>query len=322
MPRDTNNQNPDSQWRAGILFISPWAIGFALFFVWPFAASLYWSFCQYDMVNPPVWIGGENYVRLLDDIQTGNGFGNAISNTIYYAVISVPASVVLGVGLALLLSVPLRGQTVYRTLVFLPSVIPIVAASVLWIWLLNPENGVINDLLSWLQLPPQNWLNQSRSAFTTEGFTLWPNGKIFGSKDALVLMSLWGVGNFVVIYLAAISDIPDSLHEAAELDGANSWRRVLHITLPMLTPVIFFNLVMGLIRSVQEFTSIYVVSEGTGEPGGSLTMISLQMFLSGFDDLELGYASAMAWVLFLLLTISTYLLFKTSSFWVHYRLTS
>lgn len=307
------------------LFCSPWLIGFALLFVWPFAASLYWSLCEFDLINPPRFIGTQNYSRLASEIGTEHGFGLALKNTIYYSLLSVPLSVALGVGLAVLLSAKVKGQAIFRTIVFLPSVIPVVAASVLWLWLLEPDSGMVNYLLSWIGLPNQNWLNQSNSAVSSAGFDAVANSwsgqplKLFGSKDAVVLMSLWGVGNFVVIYLAAISDIPQSLYEAAEIDGASGWRKLLHVTVPMLSPVIFFNLVMGLIRSVQTFASIYVLSEGTGQPGGSLMMLSLKLFLSAFDDLEMGYASAMAWLLFVALVVTTMLLFRTSRYWVHYR---
>ncbi len=310
-----------------MLFASPWLIGFLLFFLWPFVASIYWSFCRFDLVNTPQWIGLDNYRRLAAEIGTDNGFGNALTNTLYYALISVPLSVAAGVGLALLLSIPIRGQAVYRTLVFLPSIIPVVATSVLWIWLLDPESGLVNYLLSWIGVSPQNWLKQSQSAISPAGFSAvgnWLGGdgrplRLMGSKDALIMMTVWGVGNFVVIYLAAIGEIPKSLHEAAEIDGASSINRIMHITLPMLSPVIFFNVVMGLIHSVQAFTAIYILSEGTGQPGGSLKMISLQMFLSGFDDLEMGYASAMAWLLFVALVAATLALFRTSRYWVYYR---
>ncbi len=310
---------------AGWLFCSPWLLGFTLLFAWPFVASLYWSCCQFDLINPPRFVGAENYRRLASEIGTGRGFGLALTNTLYYSLLSVPLSVAIGVGLAALLSAKVKGQALYRTLVFLPSVIPVVAASVLWLWLLDPQSGMINYLISWLGIDSQNWLNQSRSAVSPEGVVAisdWFSGqplKLMGSKDALVLMTVWGVGNFVVIYLAAIGDIPASMYEAARIDGANRWWRFWHITIPMLSPVIFFNLVMGLIRSVQTFASIYVLSEGTGEPGGSLRMISLQLFLSAFADFEMGYASAMAWVLFVLLLVATIALFRTSRHWVHYR---
>lgn len=325
--RSTANRSRGDSW-AGWLFTGPWLIGFALLFAWPFAASLYWSFCRYDMIHAPEWVGLEHYRRLASEVGTQRGFGLALTNTVYYSLLSVPLSIALGVGLAILLSIQVRGQALFRTLVFLPSVIPVVAASVLWIWLLDPADGMVNYLLSWIGLDPQNWLNQGRSAVSGESIgalAAWRDGqplRLFGSKDALVLLSLWGVGNFVVIYLAALSDIPRSLYEAAEIDGAGPLRRMLVVTLPMLSPVIFFNLVMGLIRSVQTFTSIYILSEGTGEPGGSLMMLSLQLFLSAFSDFEMGYASAIAWILFVGLLAVTIALFRTTRYWVHYRVTA
>jgi multiple sugar transport system permease protein len=312
----------------GLLFCSPWIVGFVLLFLWPFAASLYWSLCQFDLINPPEFIGLENYRTLTDEIAAGRGFGEALLNTAYYCLIAVPLSIVLGIGLAVLLNLKVRGQAVYRTLVFLPSVIPIVAASVLWIWLLDPNGGIVNYVLSWVGLGQQNWLNQARSAASVETFsavTSMTTGqplRLFGSKDALILMSLWGVGNFMVIYLAALNDVPNSLYEAAEIDGASPWRRFLHVTLPMLSPVIFFNLVIGLIRGVQTFTSVYVFSEGTGSPGDSLMMVSLKLFLSAFEDLRMGYASAVAWVLFVAILLLTGILFRTSRYWVHYRMSA
>lgn len=309
----------------GVLFCSPWIVGFLLLFLWPFAASLYWSLCHFDLINPPEFIGLENYQTLLHEIRNGKGFGTALANTTYYCLISVPLSVVLGIGLAVLLNLKLRGQAVYRTLVFLPSVIPIVAASVLWVWLLDPADGFVNYVLSWVGLGDQNWFNQARSAASSETLTMlssWSSGsplRLFGSKDALILMTLWGVGNFMVIYLAALTDVPVALYEAAEIDGASWWRRLIHVTLPMLSPVIFFNLVVGLIRGVQTFTSVYVFSEGTGSPGDSLMMVSLKLFLSAFEDLQMGYTSAIAWILFVIILMVTAALFRTSKYWVHYR---
>ena len=199
------------------------------------------------------------------------------------------------------------------------------AASVLWVWLLDPADGFVNYVLSWVGLGDQNWFNQARSAASPETLTMlssWSSGsplRLFGSKDALILMTLWGVGNFMVIYLAALTDVPVALYEAAEIDGASWWRRLIHVTLPMLSPVIFFNLVVGLIRGVQTFTSVYVFSEGTGSPGDSLMMVSLKLFLSAFEDLQMGYTSAIAWILFVIILMVTAALFRTSKYWVHYR---
>jgi len=309
----------------GIMFSSPWIVGFLLLVAWPFAASIYWSFCHFDLINPPEWVGVENYERLMDEFRHGRGFAIALRNTAYYAMLSVPLSVATGLLLAIMLSWKIRGQAFYRTLFYLPAVIPIVATSVLWLWLLDPQDGMVNYLLGWIGLPPQNWLTQSRSAFSGEGIgTLagWVGGEnklaLFGSKDALVLMSVWAVGNAMIIFLAAIGDVPKALYEAASLDGAGSLRKFWHVTVPMLSPVILFNLVMGLIKSVQTFTSIYILSEGTGQPGDSLLVFSLHLFLSAFSDLEMGYASAMAWVTFVILVVCTLLLFRSSRHWVFY----
>lgn len=311
----------------GLSFVSPWLLGLAALVLYPFAASLYWSFCRYDLLQPPQWIGLANYRRLADELATGQGFGLALWNTAYYALLSVPLSIFLGIVLAVMLSWKVRGQAIYRTLFFLPSVVPVVAAAVLWMWLLDPRDGLMNYVLASAGLPPQNWFASPDEAAWLPGWlpTRGADGALhwdatrFGAKDGLVLMSLWGVGNFMIIYLAALGDVPRQLYQAAQLDGAGRWRRFWHITLPMLSPVIFFNLVMGLIQSVQAFTQIYLVSEGRGAPAGSTLVLSLHLFLSAFANLEMGYASAIAWVLFVLLLIATAALFRTSRYWVYYQ---
>ena len=296
----------------GLLFIGPWLVGFVLLVAYPFAASLYWSFCRYDLLTAPQPVGTEHYERLVRELTEGGQFGQAVWNTAYYALISVPLSIALGISMAVMLSWRVRGQAIYRTLFFLPSVVPVVASSILWLWLLDPQSGLVNFALTQLGLPAQNWFKAPTEALAPPGWFQ------FGSKDALILMSLWGVGNFMIIYLAALGDIPRQLHEAASLDGAGRWHRFRHVTLPMLTPVIFFNLVMGLIQSFQAFTQVYIVSEGTGEPAGASMMLSLRLFLTAFQDLDMGYASAMAWVLFVILLLATAGLFRSSRHWVHY----
>ena len=213
--------------KAGLLFCAPWIAAVVLLFAWPFAASLYWSFCSFDIINPAKFVGFENYRRIAEEIAAGRGAGRALMNTMYYSLLSVPLSIAMGVSLAVLLSVKVRGQAFFRTIIFLPSIIPIVASSILWVWMLDPDTGLINTLIGYVGIPPQNWLNQSRSAVSIDGLGQignWFSGGrmlLFGSKDALVLMTMWGVGNFVVIYLAAIGDIPKSLYEAASIDGAS-----------------------------------------------------------------------------------------------------
>ncbi len=299
--------------RLGPMFISPWLAGFALLVLYPFAASLYWSFCRYDLLAPPRFVGLDHYARLADELVAGGKFGRALWNTGYYALVSVPLTIAMGLGLATMLSWKVRGQALYRTLFFLPSVVPVVAASVLWLWLLDPRAGLVNHCLSWLGLPGQLWFKGASEALAA------PTWFDFGSKDALVMMSVWGLGNVMVIFLAALGDVPRQLYEAAELDGAGPLKRFLHVTVPMLSPVIFFNLVMGLIQAVQAFTQVYIVSEGTGEPAGWSLMLSLHLFLSAFQDLDMGYASAMAWMLFVVLLVATAALFRTARYWVHYQ---
>lgn len=325
--------------RLALGFLSPWLLGFALFVLYPFGMSFYWSFCQYDMLGEPQWIGLENYRRLGSELRAGEGFSIALWNTFYYAIVSVPLSIALGVGLALMLSWKVRGQGIYRTLIFVPSIVPVVAGATLWIWLLDPQDGMVNHALggigqeqNWFSSPNEavpfasvvEWASESSPASTeaesgAEADVPAERQRPFGSKDALVLMSLWGIGNFVLIYLAALRDVPASLYEAASLDGAGAWRRLCHVTIPMLTPVIFFNLVMGVIQSVQVFTQAYIVSEGTGGPAQSTLMISIHLFLSSFQDLDMGYTSAMAWVLLLILSLSTLMIFRSSRYWVHYQ---
>jgi len=301
----------------GLGFMAPWIVGFLLLVVYPFAMSLYWSFCDYDLLSAPTFVGGKHYSRLAEELAAGEGFGRVLWNTAYYAGISVPLSIALGLSLAVVLSWRVRGQAIWRTLVFLPSVVPVVAMAILWRWLLDPQAGPVNALVSLTGLPQPGWFHDYREAAWLPGWFTGDAG--FGSKDALILMSLWGVGNFMVIYLAALGDVPQRLHEAAALDGAGRLARFRHVTLPILSPVIFFNLTMGLIQAVQTFTQIYIVSEGTGEPERSTLMLSLHLFLSAFQDLNMGYASAMAWMLFLVLSGITVLLFRSARWWVYYE---
>ena len=293
-----------------LLFISPWLIGFAVLVVYPFAASLYWSFCSYDLLSPPRPVGLANYRRIAEELIQGGRLGRAVWNTFYYALLSVPLSIALGIGLAVMLSWKIRGQTIWRSWVFLPSVVPAVAAAVLWMWLLDPQQGMVNYLLSLLGIDGPAWFRGTGEVLTSGSF---------GSKDALVLMSLWGVGNFMIIYLAALGDVPRNLYEAAGLDGAGPLRRFWHVTLPMLSPVIFFNLVMGIIQAVQAFTQVYLVSQGQGGPAGSTLVLSLHLFLAAFKELDMGYASAVSWLLFVAVLAVTAVVFRTSRHWVYYQ---
>lgn len=281
----------------GWLFVSPWVIGFLVFTLWPFLQSIYLSFTRYNIVTTPKWVGTANYRMLLTEDEL---FWKSAWVTVKYAMIAVPLSIVAGVVLALLLNVNVRGITIFRTIFYLPSIVPTVATSVLFIWLLNPSIGIINKILALFGVHGPAWLSTAPWAFYS-----------------LVFMALWGVGGSMVIYLAGLKDIPVHLYEAATIDGASGFRKLRHITLPMMTPVIFFNLVMGIIGAFQTFTQAYVMTPGGG-PQDSTYFYSLYLYNRAWKYLDMGYASAMAWMLFLVIITLTGIVFRTQKRWVHY----
>lgn len=280
----------------GYAFISPWLIGFLVFTAYPFFSSIYLSFTRFDIVSPPVWVGLANYRTLLTDDPL---FWKSLSVTFRYALIAVPVGILAGVTLSLLLNVNVRGMAVYRTVFFLPSIVPMVATSVVFVWILNPQVGLVNGILRNFGIVGPAWLGDPQ-------WSLW----------SLVFMGLWGVGGSMVIYLAGLKDIPIHLYESAVIDGAGPWKRTRHITLPMLTPVIFFNLVMGTIGSFQVFTQAFIMTGGG--PQDSTLFYALYLFNRAWVYLDMGYASAMAWILFLIICIFTALIFRSQKRWVHY----
>jgi multiple sugar transport system permease protein len=283
--------------RTGLLFISPWILGFVVFRLYPFFASLYYSFTFYPILGSPKWVGLDNYAGLLEDSR----FLTGIYNTGYYALLSVPLAAVAGVLLAMLLNARVRGMSLFRTVFYLPSIMPLVVMSITWLWMFDPINGVVNYLLELVGIPGPPWL----------GSPQW-------SKPALIVMSLWTVGSAVVIYLASLQDVPRELLEAAELDGATALRKIWHVTLPMISPVIFFNVIVGLIGAFQFFVEPWVMSNGTGSPADSLLMMSMYLYQSAFQFFKIGYASAQAWVLFMIVILFTTILFRVSGRLVYY----
>ncbi|HLK60565.1 MAG TPA: sugar ABC transporter permease [Chthonomonadaceae bacterium] len=281
----------------GYAFISPWIIGFLVFTLYPFLASFYFAFTRYDIVSPPHWVGMTNYRMLF---TTDPQFWKALGVTFRFAACAVPLGVVLGVGLALLLNLNLRGMSLFRTIFYLPSIVPTIATAFVFLWILNPEIGLVNRLLKNFGIEGPAWLQD----------TAW-------APWSLVLMSLWGVGGSMVIYLAGLKDIPTHLYEAAIIDGASPFQRLRHITLPMLTPVIFFNVVMGVIGAFQYFTEAYVMTRGG--PEDSTLFYALYLFQRAWRYLDMGYASAMAWILFLVVMVLTSLIFRSQRRWVHYE---
>ena len=284
--------------RNGLLFASPWLLNLALFIAYPIAASLYYSFCSYDTLRPPRWVGLENYAVLLTEDPL---FWKSLGNTLYMVAVGLPVGLVVSLGIALLMNQKLKGMAFYRTVYYLPSITPVVATSVLWLWLLNPEIGLVNTVLAKVGIQGPGWLQSPD----------W-------SKPALILMGLWGAGGGMVIYLAGLQDVPQQLYEAAELDGAGRLAQFRHVTLPMLSPVILFNLIMGLIGSFQYFTQVYVMTQGRGGPQDSTLVYALHLFNSAFLDFRMGYACAMAWILFLITLGGALVVFRSSARWVYY----
>ena len=281
----------------GLLFCSPWILGLVIIYGGPILTSLWWSFTNYRVMNPPQWIGLSNYIELANDpvIHT------SVSNSLVYAAMAIPAQVIGGIGLALLLNTKIRGRAFYRSVYYFPVLVPAVASAVVWRWVLDPQLGLANHLLRSLGLPTPGWI-----------------GSVTWAKSSMVLISIWGMGNSVIIYLASLQDVPRSLYDAAEVDGANAWQKVRHVTLPMITPVIFFNLIMGLIGAFQFFTLPYVMTTGDGTPGQSLLFYSMVLYRQAFLYLRMGYGATMAWMLFLFILIGTLIIFRSSSRWVYY----
>lgn len=293
--------------RNGLLFVMPSLIGLAVFTAYPVISLLYYSFCRYTALKPPSWVGLGNYQALMHDKL----FAESLWNTAYYTIFAVPLGIVVAFGLAVLLNAKVRGLAFFRTIFYLPSIVPVVASSVLWLWLLNPDYGLINlmidgfgGLLQKVGLP----------GVTGPGWLADPNW----SKPALILMSTWGVGASVVIYLAGLQDVPQELYEAASIDGASGWRKTWHITIPFMSPYIFFTGVMGIIGSVQYFTQAWIMTGGTGAPANSTMFFAMYLFQNAFQMFKMGYACAMAWFLFIVILGATLLLFRSSARYVYY----
>jgi multiple sugar transport system permease protein len=278
------------------LFISPWVIGFVGFLLGPMIASIYISLTEWDSFTPPQWVGLDNYVKALTEDPI---FWKALWNTFYYALISVPLGLVIGLWLANLLNKRVRGRKLFRTFIYLPTLVPLVATAMVFKMVLAPS-GPLNDLLGWFGIDGPSWL-------------LDPSWV----KPALIVLSAWGAGGATVLLLSAMNGIPRELYEAAEIDGASSWRQFWSVTFPQITPVVFFNLIMGLIGSFQIFSQVYILTAG-GPNNASQMMVPL-LFREAFSFYHFGYASAVAWLLFVIILLFTVIAFRTSRSWVFYE---
>jgi len=281
----------------GLLFSAPWIVGISVFLLYPLLAAFYYSLCDYSVLLPPVFVGLDNYWDLLHDRL----FWKSLWNTTFFALGSVLLSVVMALSLALLLNSKVSGLALYRTLFFLPSLMPLVASSILWFFMYKGDGGVINTLLAKVGVDGPAWLSDPAWA-----------------KPAIIFMAAWGAGNAMVIFLAGLQDVPTSLYEAAVIDGANWLERLVHVTLPMISPVIYFNVVMGIIGGFQAFAQALIMTDSTGAPEQATLFYVLQLYNVGFQDLRMGYASAMAWVLFVIILLLTYLATHVSRRWVTY----
>ena len=273
--------------RNGLLFCLPWLIGLSVFVLYPAGAALVYSFTDYSTLQPPVWVGTENYRALADDEL----FYRSLANTGFYVGLLLPILLIVSLGAAILLSTGVVGQGVFRALLYLPSLMPAVAGTIVWLWILNGRYGILNAVLGVFGIDGPAWT-------TDPGWT----------KPALVIMGAWGMGTAMVIYIAALQDVPKELYEAAEIDGAGWMRKVWHVAVPYLSPVIYFNLIVGIIATVQVFTPAYIIGrDGIGRPERSLLFYALYLWQQAFEFLNMGYACAMAYVLLVVTVVLTLL---------------
>ncbi len=274
----------------------PVILGLLLFYLGPMVASLYFSFTDYDMLSSAEWIGAANYRDLIDD----EIFWKSLRVTVLYSVVSVPMVLVLALGLALLLNQKFAGVTLFRTAFYLPTVMSGVAVATLWKWIFNTDYGILNLLLDKIGIRGPAWL-------VDEQWAIW----------ALILTSLWTAGGSMLIFLAGLQSIPADLYEAAAIDGAGIWSKFRNITVPLLSHVTFFNLILGVIGALQVFTEGFVLTRGG--PNNSTMLLSIYLYRNAFEYLKMGYASALAWVMFLIVLMLTLLVFRSAPMWLHYQ---
>lgn len=284
---------------AGYLFISPWMIGFVVFFAGPILASFVLSFTRWNIVGTPKWVGLANYERIL---TADPYFEKAVSVTLKYAVFYLPLEVIVGILIAVILNQKLRGIGIFRTMYYMPYIVPKVASSLVWVWVLNPRYGLVNTILDSTGIEGPNWLGDPDYVLAS-----------------IIIMALWGVGGSAVIYLAGLQNIPQQMYEAATVDGAGAFQKFFRITLPMLSPTIFFQLVLGLIGTFQTFTPAFIAAGRTGGPLQSGLFYMLYIYNRSFESMRMGYGSALAWIMTVFIMIITLVVFRSSKYWVYYE---
>lgn len=282
----------------GYIFIMPFILGFLFWFLIPALASVYLTFQKWNLISPPQYVGMQNIEHLFNDTL----LPQSLKATFLYAFLSVPLSLLLSFFLATLINRQFRGIAIFRTLYYLPSIVPAIATALLWAWMFNTEFGLVNVLVRALGGAKIPWLQS----------TTW-------AIPAFVILSLWGAGGSMIIFLAGLQGIPDIYYEAAEIDGAGRWSKLRHVTLPLMSPIIFFNLVLGLINAFQSFTVPYLITSGTGGPENATLFLVLYIYRTGFRNQNMGYAAAVSWVLFIILAILSYIVFKYLGSRVYYE---
>jgi multiple sugar transport system permease protein len=286
-------------WLFILLCMSPWLFGIIFFTAYPMISSFYQSFTKFNLIESPKWIGLENFHRMFFE---DSDFWQALKNTVWISVISIPLRIAFAMFAAWVLTKPKRGRNIYRTIFFLPSMVPAVAATMAFTYIFNPAYGPINRMLEAIGIKePPFWFLDPK----------W-------SKWGLILLGLWGIGDTMIIFLAGLLDVPTSLYEAASLEGATAWQTFRYITLPLMTPVIFFSTVTGVIGSFQYFTQAYVASGQVNDYSHSMYFYATHIYFSAFRAYEMGYASALAWVLLVITLLCTLVILKTQKRWVHY----
>ncbi len=283
----------------GYIFLMPWLLGLLFFAAGPILASLFFSFTQYNILGTPKFTGVQNYGRAL--LGEDKLFWSSLGRTFYYAVVSVPLGVMGSLLLAILLNQALKGTSLFRTLFFLPHLTPIVASAILWIWIFHPQIGPANAFLAKLGLPTLGWLRVRSTAI-----------------PSLILISLWGGigGNRMMIFLAGLQGVPQELYDAAKIDGAGVWQRFRHVTLPMISPTMLFNLILGILGGLNVFSMAFVATQGG--PNWGTWFYALHLYRHSFEYFQMGYASTLAWILAAILMTLTYIQLKVSDRWVYY----
>lgn len=287
----TKKKKQDTLW--GYLFIAPAILGLLMFFIGPMLFSLVISFTEWDTVRDPVFVGLANFKRVFTEELPLKSLGV----TFYYTLLAVPLMTIFAIAGAMLLNTNIKGQSIFRTLIYIPSIVPMIASTVLWKFIYAPDYGFINSILKMLGLPTKNFLYDSKLVI-----------------PSLAVMAVWGVGNTVIIYLAGLQGISQGLYEAVEIDGGNAFHKFRYITLPMLSPVIFFNVIMGIISSMQTFAQPYVMTKGG--PNNASMFITLLIYKEAFNNQSMGYAAALSWILTLVIGVMSFIGFRSSSLWV------